>query len=276
MPPVPPLLMALVGAFFSRPLYRAVARQWSTATALRYLFVLIALSWVVGVLKLHHDLDAFAADEGRALIAQVPPMRVKDGTLSTPEARPYVVTGRGGGDARAVIDTTGGTETLDQVRADVLITRDRILVRRSGVGPRVFAVRDLVDAGGLEGRTVGPVELASWLDGAARWIPIVVFPFAVGASYLYRITTVLVLAMIGTGIGRLRGLQLPYAMSFRLACVAITPLIVVDTILGLWDDAVPSVVDLAIACGYLYLGIDANVGADPDAPRVRPSDLAAR
>ncbi|MEI8064427.1 MAG: hypothetical protein WCH84_10225, partial [Verrucomicrobiota bacterium] len=61
----------IVFAFFSKELYRGVARNWK-GTGFCYLLLLVALSWLPGMLKLHTGINKFATESAPKFVRQIP------------------------------------------------------------------------------------------------------------------------------------------------------------------------------------------------------------
>ena len=102
------------------------------------------------------------------------------------------------------------------------------------------------------------------------------FPLALVGSYLYRLVSAAALGFVGLALARRRGVPLSYAACVRLACVALTPLVIAQTVLTLLDDTVGPVIGFVIAVGYLYFGVDANAESERLGPADLPRDLAAQ
>jgi hypothetical protein len=56
---IDPLYMA----FYSRDLYRGVARSWSTGICLLYMLSLVALCWIPGMIRLDTDITHYIDNE---------------------------------------------------------------------------------------------------------------------------------------------------------------------------------------------------------------------
>ena len=65
------LLHPLVLAFYSQPLYQDVARNWRGITFL-YLLIVLALTWLPGMVKVQRDMSEFVRKDAPAVLRQIP------------------------------------------------------------------------------------------------------------------------------------------------------------------------------------------------------------
>src|SRR5215831_19501385 len=150
---------ATVNSIYSLAWYRVAARERPTTRPLLHPVILLAITWSVVLVKIHYDLAAFADGDGRRIVAQVPPLTLVNGTLSTPEARRYTVTAPDTGETLAVIDTTTSDPPPDTGDAHLVLTRSQLVVHRSAVETRVFEVKALAEMAGVKDGTLTSQEL---------------------------------------------------------------------------------------------------------------------
>ena len=93
-----------------------------------------------------------------------------------------------------------------------------------------------------------------------KLLALAIYPFAVFGSYVYRIVQVLIYAVIGLLFASLCKTTLSYAALIRLAVVAVTPCIIVGTILSLTDASIPRFVYLLAALVYLFFAVKSISG----------------
>ncbi len=249
---------AFVLSFYSKEFYRDVGRYWRWVSFF-YLLILVAAAWGLSMVSVHRGVNRVADTEGVAIAGQIPPIQIRDGVATVAASQPYVITDPADQQVLAVLDTTGQITSLDETDAKLLLTEDRVMVRRNAREVRMFSLGEIADLDLDE-----QVALA-WLDLIKRWFAVVVYPFAVAFGYLFRVVQVLIYACIGLAFNRVTGAKLTYPGLISVSIMAVTPVVVTTTVLGLAAVSVPmaSLVGFAAAMGFLYYGVKANaVGAD--------------
>ena len=243
---IPPL------AFFSKALYTDVALNWK-GTCLGYLLLLLLICWVPRTMKINSQLADFMDTEAQKLIFQVPTITIKDGAASIDETQPHYIYNIDTGKALAAIDTTGQFTSLDDIDAFVLLTADKIIYRQSPSETRTF------DLSQVKEFTLDQDMLTNWLNILKKLVVPVLYPVALVGSYLFRIIQVLVYAAIGMLFVSSLNTQLPYTSVLRLAVVAVTPCIIVKTVLAAAGISLPlaGLAYLVAALAYLYFGVKA-------------------
>ena len=244
---IPPL------AFFSKDLYADVALNWK-GTCLGYLFLLLALCWVPAMIELNSGLDNFVEFEAPKLTSQVPTITIKDGIVSTNVPQPHYIYIPDSDDVvLAAIDTTGQFTSLDDIDAMMLLTESTVFVK-SNVETKTF------DLSKVKEFTLDRDMITNWLNTLKKLVIPVLYPAALVGSYLFRIIQVLIYAAVGMLFVSSLNAQLPYISLVRLAAVAITPAIIVKTILGAADIRIPVVwlLYMIVTLAYMYFGVKAN------------------
>lgn len=252
-------LRAYGESFYSKPLYRKVARRWKGA-ALGYLLLLLAICLLPEALKMQVEISRFARQEGAALARQIPDITIRQGEVSTDVATPYFIKDRDGAPL-AIIDLTGRYTSLDHTPARFLLTRNRLIYRRRG---RIKAN----DLSNVQNFHLNRARAERWLGVARKWLVPTLFPLGLAFVFLYRIIQALVYALIGVLLARPLKVSLDYLTLLRLAIVAVTPAIIVDTLhsalnlrTALWGP-----ICFLIAMGYLLFALRCNTPQVDDYP----------
>ncbi|MHC4721781.1 MAG: DUF1189 domain-containing protein [Planctomycetota bacterium] len=240
-------------AFFSKDLYTDVALNWK-GTCLGYLFLLLLVCWIPAMIQLNSGLDNFVETEAPKLTSQVPTITIKDGIVSTDVPQPhYIYVPDIDNVVLAAIDTTGQFTSLNDIDASVLLTADKIMYRQGEFETKTF------DLSQVKEFTLDEDKLTNWLNILKKLVAPVLYPAALVGSYLFRIIQVLVCAAIGMLFVSSLNAQLSYISLVRLATVAITPAIIVKTILGAADIRLPAgwLLYMIVTLAYLYFGVKA-------------------
>jgi hypothetical protein len=92
------------------------------------------------------------------------------------------------------------------------------------------------------------------------YFPFVFYLFAVIFSFIFRLVLVLLYGVIGLLFCRIANVRLDYQALMRLAVIASTPVIILDTVLEVSNITIPLfwLISFTIAMVYLYFGIRAN------------------
>ncbi len=251
---------ALYLSFFSRDLYRDVGMHWK-GTGFLYLLLLLAVTWLLIIYKMHGDLSEEIRQEVPKYLEQMPKITIAAGRVSIDRPVPYTILEPDGRTPFMVIDTSGGIISLEQTDATVLLTGDQIMFRRpQGDEVKVYNLagtdasidRDLVDR---------------WVRTFGKYFGVVAYPVALAGDFVYRFLQMMIYAAIGMIFVRKLRAPLDSDAVYRLAAVAITPAIVLPTLLLLAGIHVPAspIVFFVIAIGYLYFAVKVNAG--PEARR---------
>lgn len=255
-------LRALAMSFFSAGLYRDAAAHWR-AFAFGYLALLLGIVWLATVAVLHHRFGRWVANDGPAIVAQIPPLSVKDGELSAEVEQPYFLEDETTGEVLVVIDTTGTVTTLEQAGARVLLTKTEAIVERNPREIRVYRFNTIGDF------AVDQARIQSWLTWLANWLGFILFPFTLAGSYFYRVIQILIYALIGLFFARILQVQLSYPAAMSVAILSITPPVLLSTAVQLSQATIPFpwAFWFLIAMSYLFFGVYSNRSPDQPSPR---------
>jgi hypothetical protein len=261
-PPRYSRLSALVLSFFSASLYRDVARNWR-GIGLLYLFLLMALTWLPPIIRGHVSLRRFVRDESPKIIDQVPTLTIKNGVVSIAEPEPYFIRDPETGKALVYIDTSGAFDDAKAAKdAVVLVSRSTLEVRQ----PNKTEVHDLSK---VENFSMDKRSVAHWLDIGASWFGPVAYISSVIWSLLYGLVRLLVYALVGLIFVSAFNARLDFAALMRLAAVAMTPAMAIDTLAWTFNFGTMP------CCGWqflmaivalIYLGFAVKANADATSP----------
>ena len=250
-------------SFFSKDLYRDVGLYWKGLN-FTYLLLLLAICWIPTMIKAHIAFSNFIDNDAPAVVEQVPEITIIDGEVSIKEPQPYYIKEPESGDILAIIDTAGTINSLEDPNAICLLTKTNIMWRQSQ-----FEIRTM-DLSEVENFVLDSDRIMGWLHITEKLIAITIYPFALLGSYFYRIVQALLYAAIGLLFASWCKATLSYAALLRLAIVAVTPCIIVGTVLGLVGVPLPSLVYLLIALLYLFFAVKANSQTMPPQEGIQP------
>lgn len=259
------LFHAFYMAFYSKSLYRDVMGHWRGAGIL-YLLVLLSLSTIPGVLRLASIFSDIVASDAPAIVRQIPALTIAGGRLSADVEQPYFIMDKDSSVPLVIIDTTGAHKNLEGTPARMLFTETQILVRRDGTHPLVW---ELAEFGDLK---IDRRIAFDALESLQEAFPLLLYPFALLFSLAVHAALALLLGLAAYGSARLSGARPDLQMMLRLAAVALTPSIILGTVLAAVGGRPPFwwAAGVIISAGYMLYGLRARDGSedlDTDAGR---------
>ena len=239
-------------AFFHKPFYRDVARHWR-GLAFVHLLLLLAATGVAFMFHFQTLAAIFINQQAPAILAQIPPIAIEDGKVTVAVEQPYQILGADSQRIFAVIDTSGQVTSLRQTEAMLLLTQSRLMARIGSGNSRVIDLRP------IEKLYLTRDDISQWLQASLRWAPIVLYPLMLFFSYCLRTVQILIYGGIGVAVAMLLKRPLPFGATVSVAVMAMTPVILIDTLLMLlkidlpyWDNG-----SFVVALVYLFFGIRA-------------------
>jgi hypothetical protein len=240
-------------SFFSKELYREMGLQWK-GICFGYLFLLLAICWIPMMVRINTGFADFVKNNAPPVVEQVPEVTITDGGVSIQEPQPYYIKIPDTNDILAVIDTTGSIDSPQDVNAFCLLTKTNIIMKQSNFETRTY------DLSQVKSFTVSGDGIMKLLHIIKKFLFIVLYPFALLGSYVYRIIQALIYAAIGLLFASACKVSLSYGALLRLAIAAMTPCMIIKTVLGLAGVYIPCVATLLyllITLAYLYFGVHA-------------------
>lgn len=246
---------ALYMSFYSASLYRDVKTNWR-GIAFLHLFLLLAICWIPIMFKLQSHLNRFIDEDAPKIIRQIPDITVSDGAVSTREKIPYYIKDPETGEPLMIIDTTGEITSIEDYEAVVLLTKTQLIVKRNAIETRTF------DLSQVKSFSVNQQTLFGWAETVKEWLIIVLYPFALFFSYLYRLVQALIYAAIGMLLAKIFHAKLRYQELLSLSLITLTPVIIANTVYNYLDIRIPLwwFLSFILAMGYLSFAIKANSG----------------
>lgn len=239
-----------VMSFFSRAFYADVAAHWRGLSFVHLLLVLL-LSATAYTIHFQRLIALFVTEEAPAIIEQVPEITIKNGTVRVEVEEPYTIRQPESGRVFAVIDTTGEVTSLAQTEAVMLLTASRLAVRLSAEDTRI------IDLSPIASLVVNRTTVSQWLLDIQKWSPFILFPMALGFSFIFRSIQAMLYGGLGLALAAMQKTPLPYGAAVSVAIMAMTPVLILDALLMLMDIYLPmwGLGGFLLAMGYLVFGI---------------------
>ena len=240
-------------SFYSRDVYRDVATNW-TGPAFGYLLLVLAVCWLVTMVGVTGEMNKFFDEQAPKIVDQVPVITIRQGEVSISEPQPYRIKDPESGKLAAIIDTTGSITSLEDSEARLLLLKTTLLYKKDEFQTQEY------DLSTVEEFTLTREDIYGWVKAIKALAPTVVFISALIGSYLARILQALVYALLGMAFAAICKVKFSYETLLRLAVVAVTPAMVVKTLVGALDIDLPwsGLIYFLVAMGYLYFAIQAN------------------
>ncbi len=249
-----PLLLS----FFSKSLYRDVAKNWR-GVGFSYLLLLLTLTWIPVMIQFHYNLSNIVSREAPKIVSQLPKITITKGEVSVDAPVPCYIIEPQSGAQLVAIDTSGQITSLDQTKALALLTKKSFIMRQNRGETRTY------DLSAIQSLTLDRDGVMSWVQAFKKWFALFAYPFAVAGSFAYRIIQVLLYALAGMLFAGVLKATLDYAALVRLSVIAITPVVLLNTLRRLLDVHVPLtwLISFVIAMCYLFIAVKANSGTEP-------------
>ncbi len=243
----------LILSFYSKELYQDVGQKW-TGVGFIYLLFLLSLCWIpIGILG-QTGIDRFVDERGAAFTGEIPKITITQGEVFVDAKLPYYIKDTVRGKTVAILDPSGAVQSLDNTDAIILLTRTKVIYRNSPTETRMY------DLSKVNNFTMTRDDVRRWLGIGKKWLMVIVFPFLLVFSFLYRILQALLYGWIGMFFAKNSGVTLDYKAAVRLAVIAVTPVLTLDTAFDMAHVKIPywSLICLGITMSYLYFGVKAN------------------
>lgn len=239
-------------AFFSKSLYKDVGQNWKGVAAL-YLLLLLAITWLPGTFQIKQGIDNFVDKEAPKILKQIPEITIKDGKASIDKPVPYVIRDPDTGKPIIIIDTSGKVTSIADSPAHVLMTGTEVMYKKNKDEIRTYSFEKVKDM------TFGQAQIKNLLSHA-KWVILLLYPMLLLASFCYRIIQALIYGAIGVIFSKIAGAELTFQQTMRIAIVAITPAVLLSTVLDYQGIHYPYQFTsyFIISMVYLFFGVSSN------------------
>jgi hypothetical protein len=156
-------LRPLYLSFYSPRFYREVGDDL-TGGWFGYLFFVVTLCAIPGMVNGYAMISEYFGKELPAIIRQLPPVHISGGVASIDPPGPHFVVNPADNSTLIVLDTSGQITSLDNTKASMLLTRDRMYMRKSAHETSVLEIK------GLDNGVIDEAMLESWRTTAWNWM----------------------------------------------------------------------------------------------------------
>jgi len=243
---------ALWMSLYSPDIYVDAARRW-TGIGVVYLVLLLSLAWLPTSIRWFLQLRTYSETTAQTIVKQLPVVTIHEGVMSArPSGRHVIRESESATDAILIVDDSIDQLPSDPVETDtiVLTRRELGMIRKSGER-RIWKLTPAADT------VIAPADVAAFFTALPFWVPLVGYAGCLAGSLIVRTLQILVYGWIGLAMTRRWNVALDYASLLRIAALAITPVVVLRTIIGPWEPAwyLRWPLAAAITVTYLAFGI---------------------
>lgn len=238
-------------SFYAREIYQDAARNWR-GMGLLYLLLLLALCWIPEMVVIHERIGAWIDRETPKIIAQIPEIRIENGRVWVDADDPVLIKYPDTDTVAVIIDVTGQYTSLEHSEAFLLLTETRLFIRDTGTGEvRQFDIPE------NENIVITRQTLTQLMEAMKSSLSIVLYPVFVLIAFVYRAIQALLYGGIGLIFVHHFNAVLPYTTVVRLAAIAVTPAVILDTAYRVLDASIPfwTGICFLVAMCYLYFGV---------------------
>jgi hypothetical protein len=246
------ILHPLYMSFFSKSLYRDVAGNWS-GLCFTYLLILISISLVPDMVRLHDRVAVFLTEEAPKVVRQMPTIIISEGNASIREHVPFIIHAPWTKLPFIVIDTLDSAPSQADQKATILLTKTKLRVKSD-----VSDERSL-DLSKIHHLVVDQKLINGWLETFKDYFVFAVLPLALFFAFLYYVVQIFLCAGIGMIFAKKFDIEMPFGALMRLSAVSFTPPLALQTAHSLLDIEFPysGAISLVLATCYLYFAVGA-------------------
>jgi hypothetical protein len=245
------MISALFLSFVSPGLYRDVARRWG-GIGFFYLVLLAILAWVPTAMRAQHSYRKFLANDAPKLLKDTPTVSIKDGVV-TADPDPYIWRDPQSKQVFAYIDTTGKFEDPAGKGSLIKLSKSNLEYKQSE-----YETRN-VDLSQVKSFYMDKDTARQFFEKIGGWVGICVGALGIFAV-IWHLLLILIYGVIGLVFCSMFNTNLSYGALLRIAAVALTPAVVLSTVLTLAgvDFRGEWLVYLGLELLFLGIGVKAN------------------
>ena len=223
------MLSAIPMSFYSAELYRDVGRTW-TGSGVLYLTLLLAVCWLPTAVRTHLGLRRFAATEAQRITAGLPEISIKNGIMETnPHGRFEIRDDNprpGRPTSTFIID-----DSIDQVPSDLPAGTMMLTRREFGNARATGADRRILQLSAFGNFNLTPAGIRSFIGSMPYWVPPMAYVACLIGSLMFRFVQTCIYGALARMFAKGKGVTLDFQTAMRIASVAVTPVIVLRTLI---------------------------------------------
>ncbi len=243
-------------AFYSKHTYIRAAREWK-GIGYGYLFVMILLSTLCIGIWVHTWTNAAIGQIEKLILPQLPTMTFKEGNLTIDKELPYVISVSGKNIVR--FDKTDAQSADPADFAPLVMGETGCAHYVSGRGlVKEWIYKKIFSA------VIEPLGIAKYVAFLKTWLGLIVAAVLLPIHFAFVASQTLLMGLIGRIFTSTMSFFLSYSKLVRVSVVAVTPGVVLGTILIVSNQFFPLWLGIySVMCAvYLFYGVYSNKHAD--------------
>ncbi len=272
-------------SFWSKSFYVDVAKNWH-GLAYIYLLVLLCFTWLFMSIKKEMDFSYQVDHAIKPMLQQLPVITINKGILSIDRPSPYTLKGSNG-EAIITFDTSKTPMTPAQAPGIFFVTNNNVIFKASELNKRMMEQskdsssssaykpdntpdQNLDLFTNTDHAVIDQAAVERMVNSFKKSVAFFVFLFALPLSFIFCVLQTLIYGLIAKAIASASQVQLSYGTLVRLSTVALTPVLLIDSLLKvrnldslLWG---PSAFIITVA--YIIFAVRANIS---DSNKTLPS-----
>lgn len=214
---------ALYKSFYSIDFYRKVAQEWK-GICLLYLFFFVSSIWIALGINTTCFFSKDMPTELVEIINQLPTIKVKSGDLSIDKPCPYTIIDPSTKSPLIVIDTTGKIKSIDDIKANMLVTKEQVTVRKNKYETRTFDLDEISDF------EVTSKEIIDFIKLIIKWGIPVAFLVSLPFVFIGHVLMSLFYSLFALMFNAFLKAHLQYSALLRLSVIAMTPIMLLSAL----------------------------------------------
>lgn len=240
----------LVLSLYSKDFYNDVVKNWK-GKAFLTLALLLIICWIPQLFQMHNIISKWINNDGQKIIEQIPEITIRNGNLDIDKEMPYFVTDSNGVKTVCVFDTTGKYKTLNDVDSPILVTKNTMTMKKSKYETRNYDLYQIQEF------SMTKNDLKKWVEFFRKFSTILILPFILLSSFIYRFFLSVFYGFIGFIITKIAKKDIEFTPIVQVAVLSMTLPIILKTIFTLTKTHIPYfwLISFGISMGYLIFGI---------------------
>ena len=237
---------AIFLSFYSKDLYLDILKNWR-GLGFAYLLVVITVFSLGEFVQLQRFVTDWVSTRGPGVVVQVPDIWFTDGKLHhNGSENPLIINDPVTYTTVAILDTTMTSFVLPDSNFVAVIGREKLLIN-NGIQLQMFDLRQ------FEHLILDAEVVDYWFSFVGNWFVILIAPFLILQTFILQILITAFMALIAWVYLRYYVKYIPFSVMFRLAVIASTPMLLWQSLCGIFPDLLGSLQFLTALIGVAYV-----------------------
>lgn len=246
-------------SFFSKSFYQRVGSQWKAKSA-AYLAIVVVACSIPAMVQVKANISTTLHHMREVFLAKIPTLEIVKGEVKASVNTPYEIRFTDGAKEFFLIDLTGQMTSLSQTNATVLLTKNKLLVRKTAAEISEY------DLSKVDHFLLNPTRLSRWFDWVQKWVPRLAMMVIVLFSFITRFVEALLLAIVGTLLVHWVGTRLQFSQLVTLSIVSMTPALVWNAVMFSHPGRLKEIMSLWLTVSYFVFAINSATDTPMDEP----------